>query len=471
MMLCATVLYEYVSDDNPDFSLAEGDVVVVCDEGDDGWSTVMNLDSRTKGRIPSSYYELTGEEEEINHSFEDKSQIAPTPNVVETSPSSPSSQQTRTASFNSKRLSLILPNSFGKVFSDSALKKALTPTIHKNNMKSSPTVMEPPVSQIDIKEKPSKQSDPMYEADAFFTIDQAITTLHKTIKTNLCWNNLKKYTSRDEFDSSRRRIDITKEIISTEKSYVNFLETLVDVYVTPSKLILSEDVHKEIFSNIVDIYHINKKLLEDLEAEWEKFPSQVSIGSILKNTAPSFINYTVYCSNYDKALDTIERTKSRSSKFKNFMKEAQKDPRSSSHPLNSLMITPAQRLPRYKLLLEDLLKHTNDEHFEKDVLQDVVALIFNITQAINDKIDRPVIVGTPLSEGEINFDSLELSSRDCDSDVSIENQHLKDENESLKKLLLSTQLKVDELYKQKMLLEVELQKANNKISLIKNLVS
>lgn len=47
---------------------------------------------------------------------------------------------------------------------------------------------------------------------------------------------------------------------------------------------------------------------------------------------------------------------------------------------------PVQRMPRYKLLLADLLKHTAESHADYKGLQDALAMVSHFATAINEKI-------------------------------------------------------------------------------------
>lgn len=60
----------------------------------------------------------------------------------------------------------------------------------------------------------------------------------------------------------------------------------------------------------------------------------------------------------------------------------------ADQPLENLLIAPVQRIPRYKLLLEALLKHTPsrpDTDAERNVLLRAVAAVGKITSQINDE--------------------------------------------------------------------------------------
>ena len=48
--------------------------------------------------------------------------------------------------------------------------------------------------------------------------------------------------------------------------------------------------------------------------------------------------------------------------FARFLEQAQQDPRSMGLSIADLLIEPVQRIPRYKLLLEQLLKYTPESH-------------------------------------------------------------------------------------------------------------
>lgn len=74
--------------------------------------------------------------------------------------------------------------------------------------------------------------------------------------------------SEEEF---AKRSDVVKEIVATEKAYVNHLTTLLSVFLQPLEIkanqgrgILSESNLRSIFSNLKEIYEVHFLLLEDL---------------------------------------------------------------------------------------------------------------------------------------------------------------------------------------------------------------
>jgi hypothetical protein len=74
---------------------------------------------------------------------------------------------------------------------------------------------------------------------------------------------------------------------------------------------------------------------------------------------PHFKMYTQYCYNYPNALATMTKLTEENSKFKSFIKKAESI---MQKRFMDVLITPVQRVPRYVLLLDTLIKHTSDDH-------------------------------------------------------------------------------------------------------------
>eukprot|EP00033_Pygsuia_biforma_P002866 GCRY01003161.1.p1 GENE.GCRY01003161.1~~GCRY01003161.1.p1 ORF type:complete len:220 (+),score=33.59 GCRY01003161.1:260-919(+) len=158
------------------------------------------------------------------------------------------------------------------------------------------------------------------------------------------------------------RNDVIKEILMTEKSYVDSLKVLIDVYYTPLKneyakngptaLISAENLFK-IFSNIEMIYAVSVLFLEKLNAAIEnsdKYSPRigkvfVSYASLMKSTA-------YYCTKYDNGVDILRRLINSLPCVATFFQRAQANPRCNKHNVFSFLIRPVQRVPRYLLLLE-----------------------------------------------------------------------------------------------------------------------
>ena len=68
-----------------------------------------------------------------------------------------------------------------------------------------------------------------------------------------------------------------------------------------------------------------------------------------------------YVKNYNQALARKSELM-KDNKFASFMRDGAKHPDLSGETFEALLILPIQRVPRYELLLKDLIKHTWADH-------------------------------------------------------------------------------------------------------------
>jgi len=94
--------------------------------------------------------------------------------------------------------------------------------------------------------------------------------------------------------------------------------------------------------------------------------------------------YTVYCSNYDNALKTMENLSANDSSFQAWLKEALLNPELHDLTLVDLLVKPIQRICRYPLFLRELLKHTGNSHADYQNLTIALNKMESIVLHINE---------------------------------------------------------------------------------------
>jgi hypothetical protein len=107
------------------------------------------------------------------------------------------------------------------------------------------------------------------------------------------------------------------------------------------------------------------------------------LGDVFVRLSDFFKIYIEYANNYDAAHDELDRLLAESEAFLRFS-EAMELRDGLQLGLEDLLIMPVQRLPRYILLLETLLKYTPDDHADRAALQAAIAKISDVAQQIND---------------------------------------------------------------------------------------
>ncbi|GAB6025669.1 LD03170p [Chamberlinius hualienensis] len=178
----------------------------------------------------------------------------------------------------------------------------------------------------------------------------------------------------------RLRMKVIDEIISTEKSYINHLNIIIKFFIEPiqQRQLVSSKETLVIFGPIESILNVNNELLSRCEADRE------DIANIFVNLAPFLKIYTSYAHGYEEANRLLSRVlEDKQSKLSTFIHQQETRPEVSMK-LYSLLITPIQRVPRYKLLLEELIERTPCESEEYRVLLDAAQKIGDVTDSINE---------------------------------------------------------------------------------------
>ncbi|GAA5978961.1 hypothetical protein JCM11641_000108 [Rhodosporidiobolus odoratus] len=209
-------------------------------------------------------------------------------------------------------------------------------------------------------------------------------------------------------DDPVKREAVLKEIIETEQSYLRGLEELCGIYVASASMpistsgtgkkdsVLPAAERRAVFSNIEAIRDFHRKiLLPDLLAAVRSGGESVEVaekvGEVFVNHASFLKIYSSYINGFDDALTRIQTwaksSSSRSStsngtqaspslapstffdasagvasslsssqkkRIKNWMKRCRAHPSHSQISLESYLLLPIQRIPRYRLLLESL---------------------------------------------------------------------------------------------------------------------
>ncbi|PRP81712.1 hypothetical protein PROFUN_10812 [Planoprotostelium fungivorum] len=196
------------------------------------------------------------------------------------------------------------------------------------------------------------------------------------------------------------RSKVAFEILSTEKKYVEnlsilkerqcFFDPLRESLVT-SRPILSHDKIGIIFSNFHLIRSINEELCKKLADRIQNWGPHQRIGDIFVNVAPSLqFSYSHYVNSYDQALKTVSLSQEKDPGFKEFLDKKMRGEGSTRGPLNlgSLLIAPVQRLPRYELLLSEMVKNTPQDSADYEQITMALIKIKDVTEFVNNNKRR-----------------------------------------------------------------------------------
>ncbi|ELR25120.1 RhoGEF domain containing protein [Acanthamoeba castellanii str. Neff] len=184
------------------------------------------------------------------------------------------------------------------------------------------------------------------------------------------------------------RRNVAREILKTEEFYVESLDVLLCTFLEP--LMKLAALKKEqlpqitnLVSNLVIIRNFNKTLLQDMRPRLEAWSESQCIGDIFVSTSMYLKSYTVYVSIYNGATTELVDCCKRNVEIDSFL-TAQSE-QASRQSIYAYLIQPVQRIPRYRMLLADLLKHTGPTHKDHANLEKATNLVGDVASIVNSK--------------------------------------------------------------------------------------
>ncbi|CAD5231209.1 unnamed protein product [Bursaphelenchus okinawaensis] len=206
------------------------------------------------------------------------------------------------------------------------------------------------------------------------------------------------YHSHCGLPSTSKAAYVLDELLTTEKTYVRELESIVEYYVNPFENPENEKHIPEglrgqssvIFGNFRDLYEFhNRHVLPDFQkAQY----SPVLLCHIMINFRNHFLKlYRPYCQNKPQS-ESVRRDQQADGC--RFFAECQKK---AGHqlPLSAYLLKPIQRITKYQLLLKELLRHCQDEGNEeiKHDVQAALASMLDLLAQINADMQQLHILG------------------------------------------------------------------------------
>ncbi|KAI8058079.1 Dbl homology domain-containing protein [Syncephalis plumigaleata] len=192
------------------------------------------------------------------------------------------------------------------------------------------------------------------------------------------------------------RQKIAMEILDTERTYVERLTILLEQFRDPlaAKVgkpgqILTDAAIQEIFKHLEPILHFHRELLQRLESRinvpsWN--PVQGCLGDIFIRLAPYLKIYTMYLGNCSHAMGRVSAHMGASPAFVRFLKEVDMKQRMPGITLQAYLLEPMQRVPRYCLLLERLMRKTGIGHPDHEQLKDALEEVEKVTKFANEML-------------------------------------------------------------------------------------
>eukprot|EP01039_Chlorochromonas_danica_P007393 gene7393-8178_t len=191
---------------------------------------------------------------------------------------------------------------------------------------------------------------------------------------------------------AKKRSFVIQEIITTELTYIERLKLALEYVITPLRTmkILDQSDIAEQFDLLEKIYKLHTNVSVDGSSS-----QNLKFVELFNEMAANFDIYTNYLVNYEPAMQRRGYLLTSNRRFADFIAKMEKDPL-VNQSLESLLILPVQRIPRYRLLLEQLLKYTPESHADyntvKYALDKICALASYNNEAIRARENKNKIM-------------------------------------------------------------------------------
>lgn len=190
---------------------------------------------------------------------------------------------------------------------------------------------------------------------------------------------------------NEKRTKITQELLSTESIYVSNLNILLQHFLIPlmnhedSKDSVFSEEHKKHFevlkSDITILLNYNGYILRELENRWKFWSTSQKVADLFLRIYQFLKSYTAYIGHYQKALIALG-TYANNPKLTTFLSSLQYCPETNNKGIRDFLIMPVQRIPRYILLLKQLVSNTWTTHSDFHDLNDAYEKICQIAEFV-----------------------------------------------------------------------------------------
>lgn len=220
-----------------------------------------------------------------------------------------------------------------------------------------------------------------------------------------------------------------KEIRQTEEKYSETLLSILQHFMRPLERFLQTQDIESIFINIEDLSDIHQKLLKEIKTSILDVGAK-TLHDVFLSYKERLLLYGRYCSQVEAATKHLDKLSNTREDIRMKLEECSKRANSGRFSLRDLLMVPMQRVLKYHLLLQELMKHTSDPT-DKDNLRTALDAMRDLAQCVNEvKRDNEILkqitsfqlsienmtqslalYGRPKMDGELKICSSEKKSK------------------------------------------------------------
>ncbi|XP_056248340.1 guanine nucleotide exchange factor VAV3-like isoform X3 [Seriola aureovittata] len=211
------------------------------------------------------------------------------------------------------------------------------------------------------------------------------------------------------------------EIKQTEEKYTETLESIEKYFLNPLKKFFSAAEIDKVFVNIPDLVKVHKSLMVDVQDSILN-KNALNLYQIFISYKERLLIYGIYCSRVEIAIAVLDLICKEKEDVRLKLEECSKRANNGKFTLRDLLVVPMQRVLKYHLLLQELVKHTHDAA-DKSNLKIALDAMKDLAQYVNEvkrdnetlreieqyqrsieNLNQPLITfGRPKGDGEVRM--------------------------------------------------------------------
>ncbi|KAF3698735.1 Guanine nucleotide exchange factor VAV3 [Channa argus] len=172
------------------------------------------------------------------------------------------------------------------------------------------------------------------------------------------------------------------EIKQTEEKYTETLESIEKYFLNPLKMFFSASEIDKVFVNIPDLVKVHKNLMVDVQDSILN-KNALNLYQIFINYKERLLIYGLYCSQVEIAIAVLDLLSKEKEDVRLKLEECSKRANNGKFTLRDLLVVPMQRVLKYHLLLQELVKHTHDAA-DKSNLKIALDAMKDLAQYVNE---------------------------------------------------------------------------------------
>ncbi|GAA5879139.1 hypothetical protein JCM16303_001313 [Sporobolomyces ruberrimus] len=183
--------------------------------------------------------------------------------------------------------------------------------------------------------------------------------------------------------TERKRQEACFEFIATEQSYVQNLQLTIETFYSALQPVIPSKALEVIFANIDDILMFNTVFLSELEERQRQSRLYINqIGDIIKEHMKGLDVYRGYCVNQANAARTLADLKVSDRALRTLLDGL----RVKNLELEHFLLEPMQRLTRYPLLINQILRYTEADSSDADILAGSLEIAERTLSIVNEAV-------------------------------------------------------------------------------------